>query len=148
MDIDTSGLHLWLVLMKAYAALEHVATESISNTGICLTDFKILEILLHRGALPVNALASRVGVTSGSATAAIDRLAARGLVERKASQHDRRERVVHPTQAGLALAASAFERHSADMEAVAKVLNENDRLQLVGLLHRFGKEAANVAGNS
>ena len=141
MPPDTSGVHLWLVLMKAHAALEHLARESIANTGICLTDFKILEILLHRGALPVNTLAVTVGLTSGSATAAIDRLSARGLVERKASAQDRRERVVHPTEAGRALAASAFQKHSDDMEAVANVLDDAERLQLLDLLRRFGKRA-------
>lgn len=134
--------------MKAHAALERVAAESISNTGICLTDFKILEILLHRGALPVNTLAVRVGLTSGSATAAIDRLAARGLVERRASLEDRRERVVHPTEAGVTLASGAFEKHAGDMEAAAKVLSEDDRLHLIDLLRRFGRKAGELAGNS
>jgi MarR family 2-MHQ and catechol resistance regulon transcriptional repressor len=148
MQEDTSGIHLWLVLMKAHAALERIAVDSIANTGICLTDFKILEILLHRGALPVNTLAVRVGLSSGSATAAIDRLAARGLVERRASAQDRRERVVHPTEAGRTLAASAFEKHCQDMEVAAKVLDETERLQLLGLLRRFGKKAENTARNS
>jgi DNA-binding MarR family transcriptional regulator len=144
MQPDTSGIHLWLVLMKAHAALEHVAMESIANTGICLTDFKILEILLHNQALPVNTLAVRVGLSSGSATAAINRLAARGLVERKASA-DRRERVVHLTESGRALAASAFEKHSQDMEAVANVLGDAERSQLLDLLRRFGKRAGSTA---
>src|SRR5438105_4210882 len=105
--------------MKAHQALSRVAEKSISNTGLCLSDFQILEILLHRGAMPVNTLARRVGLTSGSATAAVDRLVSRCLVERKSRDGDRRERVVHPTKTGLALARDAFAAHAADMDRVA-----------------------------
>ena len=135
---DTSGVHLWLVLMKAHRALSRVAENSIGATGICLTDFKILEILLHRGPLPVNTLAARVDLTSGSATAAVDRLAARGLVERKSSPGDRRERIVHGTKEGLALATSAFAQHSLDMEAAASGLSQAERTTLLQLLRQFG----------
>ena len=135
---DTSGVHLWLVLMKAYGALERVAGASIADTGLCLTDFKILEILLHRGALPVNTLARRVSLTSGSATAAVDRLAARGLVERKSREGDRRERVVHLTKAGLRLAGKSFARHAEDMEEAAAGLDLTERMELLSLLRRYG----------
>jgi DNA-binding MarR family transcriptional regulator len=52
--------------------------------------------------------------------------------------------VVHPTEAGRTLAASAFEKHSQDMEAVAKVLDDAERLQLLDLLRRLGKAAGRL----
>ena len=145
---DTSGIHLWLVLMKAHQALGRLAEDSICNTGMCHTDLKILEILQHRGDLPVNTLAVRVGLSSGSATAAIDRLSARGLVERKARAGDRRERIVHTTGTGLALAGTAFDRHSQDMEHAARELSVDERTQLLELLRRFGKAAVQTKGKN
>ncbi len=86
---------------------------------MCFSDFAILEILLHKGPLPVNTLAERIGLTSGSGTTAIDRLEKRSLVERRPHASDRRTRVVHLTAAGRRLIGKAFERHAADMEDAA-----------------------------
>ena len=50
----------------------------------------------------------KVGLTSGSITAAVDRLADRGLVERRFDTEDRRARMVHLTAAGRKLVTAAF----------------------------------------
>src|ERR1043165_5473503 len=92
---DTSGVHLWLVLWKAMRAVEAHARKSIASQPICGSDFAALEVLLHKGPLPVNAIGRRVLLTSGSITAAVDRLEVQGLVERRAHASDRRARVVH-----------------------------------------------------
>jgi MarR family 2-MHQ and catechol resistance regulon transcriptional repressor len=134
-----SGVHLWLLLMKAHRALGARAACSIAGTGMCFTDFTILEILLHKGALPVNELASRIGLTSGSGTTAVDRLEKRGLVERRPDASDRRARVVHPTAAGTRLIRRAFARHAADMEQVAGRLSQDERFSLAELLRKLGK---------
>lgn len=136
---DISGVHLWLVLMKAHRALEEHAERSIAGTGMCFTDFAILEVLLHKGALPVNTLASRIGLTSGSGTTAVDRLEKRGLVERRADAGDRRARIVHLTPAGRSLIGRAFERHAEDMETITRRLSVEERGNLLDLLKKLGK---------
>ena len=138
-----AGVHLWLLLMKAHQALGERAAGSIAGTGICFTDFSILEILLHKGPLPVNALAERIGLTSGSGTTAIDRLEKRGLVERRSLVSDRRVRIVHLTAAGRRLIRRAFEQHAADMEAAAGQLSQDDRIRLADLLRKLGKGETN-----
>src|SRR5436190_22060575 len=50
---DVSGTHLWLVLMKAHRALERQATQSIESLNVCLSDFGVMELLLHKGPQPV-----------------------------------------------------------------------------------------------
>ncbi len=75
-----SGIHLWLVLWKAYDAMRAYAAADIQSLGIGLTDFAILEFVLHKGATAVNTIGNRIGLTSGSISIAIDRLAAKGLV--------------------------------------------------------------------
>lgn len=136
-----SGVHLWLLLMKAHAALERRALASIAGTGLCFTDFTVLEILLHKGPLPVNTLARQIGLTSGSGTAAVDRLEGRGLVERQFSASDRRARVVHLTAAGRRLIQKAFAAHAADMEAAMGAVSREDRIRLAELLRQAGKGA-------
>src|SRR5256885_17232856 len=87
---DASGTHVWLVLMKAHRALERLAIQSIESLEVCLSDFAIMELLLHKGAYPVNEIGRRIALTSGAITTAVDRLEARGLVTREAHESDRR----------------------------------------------------------
>jgi len=138
---DESGVHLWLVLMKAFRALERHANASIEDQGLCLSDFAILEILLHKGPLPVNAVGARIPLTSGSTTTAIHRLERRGLVKREPDANDRRTRVVHLSREGRVLIEAAFARHSADMSAATAGLNADERATAIRLLRKLGTPA-------
>ena len=136
-----SGVHLWLVLMKAHRAIEQRASASIESLGLCLSDFAILEILLHKGPLPVNAIGARIPLTSGSTTTAVDRLEKRGLVRRESDAEDRRARVVHLTVPGRRLIEDAFSRHSADLESATAGLTEREKATLIRLLRKLGISA-------
>src|SRR5260221_1122456 len=89
-----SGVHVFLVLWKAARALGGYAEKSISELEMCASDFAVLEALLHKGPLPVNEIGKKVMLTSGSITVAVDRLEAKGLVERRAHGTDRRAKRV------------------------------------------------------
>src|SRR5690349_20024318 len=89
-DMDTSGIHLWLVLWKAYEGLCEQADRHICTLGLGFSDFAVLEFLLHKGPTPVNTIGQHVSLTSGSITAAVDRLARKALVKRADDPDDRR----------------------------------------------------------
>src|SRR5262245_61194801 len=112
----TSSIHIWLILWKSSRAVSEYAYTSIQGLGLGLTDFAVLEALLHKGPLLVNTLGKKVLLTSGSVTAAVDRLERQGLVERRDDPADRRARFVHLTPKGRGLAKRAFARHEADIE--------------------------------
>jgi len=133
---------LWLVIAKSYRALSLLAEHSIANTGLCLTDFAALEALLHKGPLTISEIQDKVRLASGSMTAAVDRLEKLRLVVRKSSPRDRRARVVELTAEGKHLAASCFERHAKDLEALMSALSEKEMEQLHGSLKKLGLFAA------
>jgi MarR family 2-MHQ and catechol resistance regulon transcriptional repressor len=133
---------LWLVLMRSHRALSLLAAASIAKAGLGLTDFAALEALLHKGPLTISEIQDKVLLASGSMTAAVDRLENLGLVVRKASPSDRRARVVELTPQGRRLAASCFEKHAKDLEALMSVLSEKEREQLYGLVKKLGLLAA------
>ena len=139
-----TGAHTWLVLWRAARAVEVRAQESIAGTGLCASDFAILETLLHKGPLPVNRIGRKVLLTTGSITTAVDRLEARRLVVRRDAPGDRRVRLVHLTAAGRKLIAPAFEQHAADLEQVVSVLTRAERTTLVTLLRKLGKSAQGI----
>jgi MarR family 2-MHQ and catechol resistance regulon transcriptional repressor len=120
------------------------AHHSIEGAGLCASDFAILESLLHKGSLPVNALGKKVLLTTGSITTAVDRLAKRGLVSRRDDPDDRRVRLVELTPAGRRLIKPAFARHEEDLEKVVEVLTPTERTTLVALLRKLGKNAEHM----
>ncbi len=142
--VKTSGVHVWLVLWKATSAIEAHALQSIDSLGICQSDFAVLEALLHKGPLPVNAIGKKVLLTSGSSTTAVDRLEKRKLVERKWGHEDRRICLVDLTRAGRNLIEKAFADHAATMERAAQGLTRQERETLLALLKKLGLRAQDL----
>ena len=93
-----SGSHLFLLLWKASHAVSAYSHESIRVAGFrSLSDFAILELLMHKGPQPVNVIGTKILLTSGSITTAVKRLEQRGLVRRERSRQDARVVFVHLT---------------------------------------------------
>jgi MarR family 2-MHQ and catechol resistance regulon transcriptional repressor len=138
---DVSGTHVWLVLMKAHRALGRLAVGSIESFGLGLSDFGVMEMLLHKGPQPVNEIGRRIGLTSGAITTAVDRLESCGLVIREAHPSDRRSRVVWLTGRGKEQASKVFARHKAVMDSAASALSKSERAILIDLLRKLGTSA-------
>jgi MarR family 2-MHQ and catechol resistance regulon transcriptional repressor len=140
-DADASGVHLWLILWKAFRAMEAHAGRSIAGLGLCQSDFGVLEALLHKGPLAVKALGAKVLLTSGSMTAAIDRLERRGWVTRGGDPDDRRSRIVRLTAEGRKTIQALFANHEQDMEQAVAGLTREERVQVIDLLRKLGQYA-------
>src|SRR6202166_2143819 len=134
--------HVWLVMMKAMRALTKYAAAGIEETGLGLSDFGVLEVLLHKGPLPVNTIGPIVDLTPGSISIAVDRLLDTGLVSRVESAEDRRVRIVALTPCGKDLIAGAFRKHSGQMKRVFSDLSPEELCGLEGALKKVGMRAA------
>src|ERR1700755_1930292 len=134
--------HVWLVMMKAMRALTKYAAAGIEETGLGLSDFAVLEVLLHKGPLPVNTIGPIVDLTPGSISIAVDRLFAKGLVSRVESAEDRRVRIVALTPRGKDLIVAAFRKHSGQMKRVLSELSPEELRGLEVKLKKVGKRAA------
>src|SRR6266550_5323424 len=134
--------HVWIVMMKAMRALTRYAAAGIEETGLGLSDFGVLELLLHNGPLPVNTIGPIVDLTPGSISILVDRLVAKGLVSRVESAEDRRVRIVALTPRGKDLIVSAFRKHSGQMKKVFSELSSEELRGLEVRLKKVGKRAA------
>ena len=108
---------------------------------MCLSDFAILEALLHKGPQSVRELGQRIELTSGAMTTAIDRLEARRLVTRADHPTDRRTWVIHLTAEGRALITRVFAGHERAMERAMRGLSKSERATLTDLLKQLGTTA-------
>ena len=142
MKKDTPApVHTWLVMMKAMQAITRHALANLEETGLGLSDFAVLEALLHKGPLPVNVIGPKVNLTPGSISVAVDRLVAKGLVSRAESSLDRRVRIVALTPRGKSVITPVFRAHAATMERVFSGLSRDEMRQLEQQLKRIGKQA-------
>jgi MarR family transcriptional regulator, 2-MHQ and catechol-resistance regulon repressor len=116
--------------------------ESRKNLGLGDSDFRVLEVLLHKGPLPVNVIGEKVELTTGSITTAVDRMEAKWLVVRKNHPDDRRVRIVELTPKGRRLIEKVYAQHEIDMERAMKHFSREDRNALIDLLKQLGKQQA------
>jgi MarR family transcriptional regulator, 2-MHQ and catechol-resistance regulon repressor len=134
--------HVWLVMLKAMRALTRYAAAGIGDTGLGDSDFRVLEVLLHKGPLPVNTIGPIVDLTPGSISIAVDRLFAKGLVSRVESTEDRRVRIVTLTSRGRSLIVTAFRKHAGQMKGVFSELSPEELRGFELALKKVGKRAA------
>ena len=136
-----SGAHIRLILARAARAIEVVDRNSIAQTGLNISDFAILEVLLHKGPLPVNTIGKKLLLTSGSMTTAANRLIQKGYIKRKQDPSDGRCFYLSLTAVGRRLIENAYQKHSHNLEKIVEVLTEAERSQLASLLKKIGLNA-------
>ena len=139
---------LWIVLARCHHALSLLVERDITGLGLCISDFTVLEALLHKGPLPISEIQAKVLLASGSMTAAVDRLEKRGLVLRTASSEDRRVRRIELTAEGKHLIEQVYSEHARHLEEAMAVLAEQEQQQLYDGLKKLGRSvAAQVGGH-
>jgi MarR family transcriptional regulator, 2-MHQ and catechol-resistance regulon repressor len=135
---------LAIVLARCWRSVSQVGERSVSEAGMCLTDFVALEALLHKGSLTITEIQEKVGLASGSMTAAVDRLEKKGFLRRKPASNDRRAKFLELTPKGKMTVERVFDHHAAALEDAMKVLNPAERVELHALLKKLGLFAASI----
>jgi len=138
---SAGAVHCWLVWMKAFQAAAKYLYAGLEDTGLCDSDFRILEALLNRGPLPVNTIGPKVNLTPGSISVAVDRLFDKGLVSRVESPEDRRVRVVSLTPRGKELIGPIFRKHAGEIGKLFADMTPKEVRSLETILKKIGKRA-------
>src|ERR1700759_1566466 len=93
-----SGDLAWL-LSQAHYTLANEVTAAIEPLGITMREFQVLKTAVQ-GSYTQKELADLVGLDKTTMGATVDELAGPGLATRRASETDRRARVISVTPAG------------------------------------------------
>jgi MarR family 2-MHQ and catechol resistance regulon transcriptional repressor len=141
-DSPTTGPKLWVVLARAHGALASFVESCIGAEGLCLSDFMVLEVLLHKGPMTISTIGEKVLLANASMTAAVDRLEEKGWVVRQSSKNDRRSKIVALTREGRGFISELYADHARDIEAVTAVLTQREQNQLRLMLKKLGLSAA------
>jgi MarR family 2-MHQ and catechol resistance regulon transcriptional repressor len=113
----------------------------VARHGLTIAEFAIIEALYHRGQLLLGELQRKILVSSGGVTYLVDRLVAKGLVERQECPSDRRARYAALTAEGEALVARIFPEHARSIGRAVAGLTKAEQAEATALLRKLGKAA-------
>jgi MarR family transcriptional regulator, 2-MHQ and catechol-resistance regulon repressor len=137
------ALQFWVKLSRAHSAIAARAASDIARHGMTLAEFGILEALYHRGPMLLGEVQRRILVSSGGITFLVDRLTAKGLVERRQCENDKRARYATLTAKGERLVAEIFPTHATVITQAVAGLNAAELEDASRLLRQVGLAAAN-----
>lgn len=139
-----AALRLWVILSRAHSAIAAHATADAARHGLTLAEFAIIEALYHRGPMLLGEVQRRILVSSGGITFLVDRLTAKGLVERRTCEADRRARYAALTDRGEELVAQIFPEHAAAVTRAMQALTPDEQHGIADALRVLGREAADL----
>jgi MarR family 2-MHQ and catechol resistance regulon transcriptional repressor len=139
------ALHAWLIMLKASQSITRYILPTMMEEGLGESDFRVLEVLLHKGPMPVNAIGPKVDLNPGSVSVAVDRLYNKGFVSRVENNRDRRVRTVSLTEKGREMYVPLFRRHTALIKRAFQDVSSEELRQLELLLKKIGKRTESLA---
>src|SRR5512139_3149161 len=139
-DLDVSPILVIGRIHRIAQALTPELVEVYARHGLGEGDFDVLATLRRQGspyALTPGELGERTMVTSGAVTKRVDRLAAKGLVQRLRSTADGRSRTVVLTPEGRRVIDAAMDEHVVNEARLLAGLEPAERAALADLLGRL-----------
>lgn len=135
---ERRALDAYIKLSRAANAVEARINRHLTDAGLSISQFGVLEALYHLGPLHQGDLAEKILKTNGNLTLVVENLVKRGLVERQRDERDRRYVRILLTDAGRDLILQIFPRHVARVEAAFCPLDAEEQKTLARLCRKLG----------
>ena len=136
------SLKLFVVLSRAMNAVTAHLEWHPDRNELTMTEFGILEALLHKGPLLLGDVQKKILLSSGGVTYTIDRLAEKGLVERQECKSDRRAKYAALTLKGQALIKRLFQDQATRIEEMMSILSAREQEDAIALVRKLGLAVA------
>ena len=146
-DADrTATLRLVIALGRALQALERAVGPHLVQQGLSLTEFAVLEVLYHKGALRLGEIRDRILLTGASTTYVVKKLEKRGLMRRRACAEDSRVVFGELTARGRALIDEVFPAHVGLLQRAMGGLSVSQKRDAIRLLRTLSVHARRASG--
>ena len=106
----SAGAQAWQLMIEFFQAQRHHFERAAAAFELTKLQAQALHVLAHEGPRSMSELAETLACDASNVTGLIDRLEARGLVERKSVPSDRRMRMLALTPVGARLHQRLRER--------------------------------------
>jgi DNA-binding MarR family transcriptional regulator len=129
-----------LMAVRDYGVTLTLFRNAMSEwAGLNVTDMECLRLLFHKGVATPSELARHTSLTSGAATAMLNRLEKAGLIERRPNPNDRRGTLIVPVKSSAEKAASWFESARNAQDELISSYSESELEIISDVFERFTK---------
>ena len=132
------ALNTYTKLMRASESVTGRVGRKMSDAGLTISQFGVLEALLHKGAMCQRDVAAKILKSTGNITMVIDNLEKQGLVKRERSLEDRRYCTVLLTEKGRTVIEAAFAEVEAAIVKEMDALTDDEQELLGKLCKKLG----------
>jgi MarR family transcriptional regulator, 2-MHQ and catechol-resistance regulon repressor len=143
----TATLKLVIALGRSYQAIERGVRPHLAEHGLSMTEFAVLEVLYHKGPLPLGEVRDRILLTGASTTYVVKKLEERGLMRRRACTDDQRVVFGELTPRGRTLIDEVFPGHVDRLRQVMAGLSVSEKREASRLLRRLTQHARRTTGD-
>ena len=133
------NLKLVIAMARTYDDLFFQIEKNVQDFGLNISEFGVLEMLYHKGDQPVQKVAEKILVTSGTITYVINKLEKKELVIRRKCDKDKRIFYVSLTEKGKEFIEQIYPKHKDFINNLFKDLDEESKIQLLENLIKLRK---------
>ena len=133
-------LDAYIKMMRASESITARLNKHLTDNDLTLSQFGVLEALLHLGPLNQRALGEKLLKSGGNITMVIDNLEKHGWVKRKRNPEDRRSVLIHLTEEGRDLIETYFPKHLELIMDEFSVLSSEEKEKLGELCKKVGQK--------
>jgi MarR family transcriptional regulator, organic hydroperoxide resistance regulator len=120
----------WSLIFEIFMANKARVFAAAAEFDLSPMQIRALSQLEAGRPVPMSDLATALFCDASNVTGIVDRLEARGLIERRSAEHDRRVKLLHITPEGVRLRDLANERMSGAPPEIAALSAEDQRTLL------------------
>ena len=124
-------------LVRTYQAFETTSGAHIRKLDLTPPQFDVIATLGNQPPMTCKILGEKTLITKGTLTGILDRLQAKGLIERVVNEQDARSQKVALTTEGDQLFQRVFPEHGAYIEKVFNQLNSQEIVELTNALNKL-----------
>lgn len=126
-----------IALSRSLRMIHQKSELLFRQNGLTMAQFAVLEALLHKGEMTVQALIDAVLSSSGNMTVVIRNLERLGLVKRKKNPEDNRSFVICLSEQGLILINAVFTQHMDLVQSALSVLSDTEKETIIHILKKL-----------
>jgi MarR family 2-MHQ and catechol resistance regulon transcriptional repressor len=134
-----NAMKTWVQIVKTFNRFFDDKLKYFSTHDLTFNQFKVLEVLYHRGNLNIGAITKLTMSTPGNITVVVKNLKRNGWITALADPEDKRASILSITQKGKSKMSSLFPQHAQNIHKYMDVLEDEELDTLYKLLKKVYK---------
>ncbi len=133
------SMQTWIQLLRVHNKISTKEINYFKSFDLTLNQFKVLEVLYHRGDLNIGSITKLTMSTPGNITVVVKNLKRDGWIETVCNTKDKRSTNLSITKKGKDVIEAMFPNHAKNMENDFSCLDDKELEVLFELLRKVQK---------